>query len=108
MCQLAYQRGKLISTGQCGHKLAKRHLLLEHGHQCWGCGLREWQGRPIALELEHTDGNSENNDLANLKILCPNCHSQTDTYRSKNAGRGRRARRKARDSQATASTDLPE
>lgn len=47
-----------------------------------GCGT-EWEGKPLTLELHHKDGNHYNNNLDNLEILCPNCHSQTDTFRSR-------------------------
>lgn len=50
-------------------------------HKCCNCTNTDWMGLPIPLELEHIDGNSENNTLANLKMLCPNCHAQTPTYR---------------------------
>jgi len=52
--------------------------------KCEVCCLYEWNGKPISLELEHIDGNNNNNILSNLKILCPNCHAQTDTYKGKN------------------------
>ena len=52
--------------------------------QCEKCGNVEWQGQPIALELDHIDGDHYNNEIENLQILCPNCHAQTDNYRSKN------------------------
>ena len=52
--------------------------------KCERCGLKEWQGFGIPLELHHKDGNKKNNDLSNLEILCPNCHALTDTYRGKN------------------------
>lgn len=51
---------------------------------CNSCGLTEWLNKPIPLELEHKDGNSSNNKLENLELLCPNCHSFTSTYRGKN------------------------
>ncbi|MDR0811166.1 MAG: HNH endonuclease [Paludibacter sp.] len=51
---------------------------------CEKCGLTEWNGKPIMLELHHIDGNRQNHLLKNLRLLCPNCHSQTDTYRAKN------------------------
>lgn len=53
-------------------------------HKCNNCNLTDWLGKPIPLELEHIDGNSSNNKLENLELLCPNCHSFTDTYRGKN------------------------
>jgi hypothetical protein len=64
-----------------------RLRLLEEGifaHKCNNCELTDWLGNPIPLELEHIDGNSSNNKLENLELLCPNCHSLTDTYRGKN------------------------
>lgn len=49
--------------------------------KCEICGISEWNGKPISLELHHLNGNPTDNRLENLQILCPNCHSQTDTYR---------------------------
>jgi hypothetical protein len=52
--------------------------------QCECCGNDTWNGEPIPLELDHIDGDRTNNRLENLKIICPNCHAQTETYRGKN------------------------
>jgi 5-methylcytosine-specific restriction endonuclease McrA len=51
---------------------------------CENCGCSEWQGKQINLELHHIDGKRQNHKLSNLKLLCPNCHSQTDSFRAKN------------------------
>ena len=67
------------------HKLKKR--LLSEGlkeHKCECCGITEWNGKPAPIELDHINGNHHDNRLENLRILCPNCHAQTDTYRGKN------------------------
>ncbi len=48
------------------------------------CGLSEWHGKPIVCELHHINGDSTDNRIENLIILCPNCHSQTENFRSKN------------------------
>lgn len=48
--------------------------------QCVSCGLGpEWNGKPLTLELDHVDGDRLNNELTNLRLLCPNCHAQTET-----------------------------
>ena len=53
-------------------------------YKCECCGIGNmYNGKPISLELNHIDGNNGNHKLENLELLCPNCHSQTDTYRSK-------------------------
>jgi hypothetical protein len=63
----------------------KNRLLKEEIFQakCYDCENITWNGFPIPLELHHIDGNSENNNLDNLLLLCPNCHAQTDNYRAK-------------------------
>lgn len=52
--------------------------------KCECCGLTEWNGKAIPLELHHINGNNRDNRLDNLQILCPNCHAQTDHYRGNN------------------------
>ncbi len=67
------------------HKLKLR--LISEGlksHRCECCGITEWNGKPAPIELDHIDGDRHNNTIDNLRILCPNCHAQTDTYRAKN------------------------
>jgi Winged helix-turn-helix DNA-binding/HNH endonuclease len=51
------------------------------------CGIDEWLGRPIALQLHHINGDGQDNRLENLVLLCPNCHSQTDTWGGRNRRR---------------------
>ena len=59
-------------------------LINLRGHQCESCKLKTWLEQPINLELHHRDGDKTNNELSNLQLLCPNCHSYTDNYGSKN------------------------
>jgi hypothetical protein len=72
----------------------KRYLAEQDGNGCKICGLVEHNYKPLVLECDHVDGNHTNNALSNLRMICPNCHSQTDTYKNKNKGNGRQARRK--------------
>ena len=62
----------------------KLRILYEQDEKCNRCGISEWLGCKITLELEHKDGNHYNNERHNLEILCPNCHSLTDTWRGRN------------------------
>lgn len=70
----------------------KKILLLEYGESCQECMLSVWNDKPIPLEIEHINGDFRDNTKQNLRLLCPNCHSLTDTYKSKNRGNGRHTR----------------
>jgi DNA-binding CsgD family transcriptional regulator/5-methylcytosine-specific restriction endonuclease McrA len=54
---------------------------------CERCGVGEWRGEPLSLALHHINGDRLDNRLENLELLCPNCHSQTDTYSGRNGHR---------------------
>ena len=53
-------------------------------YKCAICEIDTWKGKILNLELDHIDGNRLNHRLENLRLICPNCHSQTSTYRAKN------------------------
>lgn len=54
------------------------------GWRCENCGLTEWQGQKVPLEVHHIDGDELNSVLENLQVLCPNCHALTNNYKGKN------------------------
>jgi hypothetical protein len=67
----------------------RRRVIIEQDNKCFSCGLDKWLNSPITLEVDHTDGNTQNNDRDNLRALCPNCHSLTDTFRGRNKIKGK-------------------
>lgn len=73
-------RKKIISVGIKNHK-------------CESCGLEYWLDKIIPLELHHIDGDRNNNSIENLMVLCPNCHTQTETYKGKNVRKWRNGSR---------------
>lgn len=84
------------TTGTKKHGTSRhiyRYLLEKQYDKCLICNISEWNGSKIVLELDHIDGNYLNNTEDNLRFLCPNCHSQTSTYKNKNSGNGRTHRR---------------
>lgn len=56
-------------------------------NKCEVCSIEEWNGAPINMHLDHIDGNTYNHKLDNLRMICPNCHSQTETYCGRNKGK---------------------
>jgi 5-methylcytosine-specific restriction endonuclease McrA len=71
---------------QVQYSSALRRCILNNNlfeYKCNKCGIKDWNGKNITLEIEHKDGNNWNNKENNLELLCPNCHSQTLTFRKK-------------------------
>ena len=75
------------------NSVLKNFLTILHGYSCSVCGIFEWNGKDIVLEVEHINGDSQDSSPENVCLICPNCHSQTPTYKGKNAGNGRYYRR---------------
>ena len=79
-----------IERGECTSNSVtplKKYLVEKFGETCDECGMPAiWNGKKLTLQLDHIDGNSDNNFPSNLRLLCPNCHSQTDTFGSTGYG----------------------
>lgn len=84
------------SWEECGNQDRKKkiYLLLKRGRKCEVCLTQEWMGQPVPIEMDHIDGNPENGKQENLRLICPNCHAQTSTYRGKNVGKVQNSKRK--------------
>lgn len=81
---------RLFKENSKHNRCVARRYILKHNlipYQCAICGAVEWQGKTLSLELDHINGINNDNRLENLRFLCPNCHSQTTTYGSRNQQR---------------------
>lgn len=67
----------------------RRQLKKYYKNKCSICGITSWLDKPLNMEVDHIDGDSTNNKFKNLRLLCPNCHAQTPTFKAKNRGNGR-------------------
>jgi 5-methylcytosine-specific restriction endonuclease McrA len=77
-----FAKGTPHSGGHIRERILKFNLL---PYECAMCGNKgEWQGKELRLQVDHKNGDHNDNQLHNLRFLCPNCHAQTDTFGGKN------------------------
>lgn len=70
-------------------EVVRKYLAKKYGYKCTVCGLSEWQNKKITLQVDHINGDPSNDHHTNLRLICPNCHSQTPYLGNGNRGRGR-------------------
>lgn len=81
---------ELLVAGRRTQGIHLKRRLIKAGlkeDRCEDCGIDRWLGRPLALALHHINGDPCDNRLENLRLLCPNCHSQTPNFAGRNAQR---------------------
>lgn len=71
-----------IERGEGGNYT--KYLTERDGYKCSCCGISSWNGKELVLQIDHIDGISDNNDPKNLRLICPNCHTQTETFAARN------------------------
>ncbi len=76
----------LVANRLCSSSKLKQRLIKENmiQNQCAVCGISSWLGKELVLHLDHVNGVHDDNRIENIRLLCPNCHSQTHTYCGKN------------------------
>ena len=83
-----------VEIGEGSAVTCKRYLIETRGEFCFECGIgAEWNKNPLTLQLDHIDGNSDNGSVKNIRLLCPNCHTQTPTHGSKGGTKKKNTKR---------------
>lgn len=87
---LFYKDEEIFSYNNFGSSMVKKYYIALDDviYECSCCKIKEWNNKEIILELDHIDGNNTNNNKSNLRLLCPNCHSQTETFRGRGINTG--------------------
>jgi len=95
-CQANYRFENItvnkIKENKCKDTTTLKNFLTKTtGYKCVLCNISEWNNNPISLHLDHIDGDSDNNIPNNIRLLCPNCHSQTETFCGRNFKNSKRS-----------------
>lgn len=90
-----YKLDNSIAYGQKNMQCYKKWFLIEQENKCSICGIENlWNNQELTFILDHIDGNADNNERINLRLVCPNCDSQLETFKSKNKNSARAKYRK--------------
>jgi 5-methylcytosine-specific restriction endonuclease McrA len=87
LSKVGIERTSKKTFEEVGWDTKRIRVIKEQNGCCSKCGISNWQGQEITLEVDHIDGNNKNHSRENLEALCPNCHSITDTWRGRNKTR---------------------
>lgn len=87
---------KLFEVKEVNRKFARRYLEYKFGHKCSICGNTHWLGKPILLIVDHIDGDIENYNIDNYRLVCSNCDATLPTYKNKNRKNGKRKYRRVK------------
>jgi len=83
-CQADYRLKKRFTENTRWNYAMRNLIIRQRGEKCEKCGIEDWNGTSLSFHIDHINGDRTDNRIDNLKVLCPNCHSQTDTFGFKN------------------------
>lgn len=83
-CQITHSLKEKIDSGNFSKSNAMTYFKRTKEYKCSECGITEYNGKSIRLQIDHIDGNNSDHRQKNLRYLCPNCHTQTETWGVKN------------------------
>lgn len=92
ICQGEHKVREAVENGNYTRSNAISYFRKFTTYKCSACNISEWNGKELTLQIDHIDGNNKNNLIENLRYLCPNCHTQTDTWGVKNVSEAGRKR----------------
>lgn len=87
-------KSALSKVKEVSRRFVLRYLEYKYGHKCSICGNTEWLGKPILLIVDHIDGDIENYNVENYRLVCSNCDATLPTYKARNKGKGKRIYRR--------------
>ena len=92
-CQYLGETSIKFARGEYTFDSVKTWKKYTEPYECSECKINSWNGKSLTLHCDHIDGDRKNNHIDNLRWLCPNCHSQTDTWCIRNESQEGRERR---------------